>query len=188
MPALLSGFLQNQRLAAIRPFITGAVLDVGCGNARLADGLAPGQTYIGVDGNPALIQQLQKQRPHYAFYQRNLDADDLNLPHTFDTIVMLALVEHLSRPELLFRQLPRYLKPGGRVLITTPSPFGHRIHAWGARVGLFSREAADDHKTIFTLASLRTSLNSSGLVVLHQRLFLSGGNQLCVSAAQGALA
>jgi 2-polyprenyl-3-methyl-5-hydroxy-6-metoxy-1,4-benzoquinol methylase len=186
MPALLSGFLQNRRLAVVRPFIMGDVLDVGCGNACLADQLLPNQIYVGIDGNPTLIRRLRERRARHSFYQRNLDTMDLDLPQTFDTIVILAVVEHLSQPERLFRQLPLYLKAGGRVLITTPSPLGHRIHTLGARVGLFSQEAAEDHKTIFTLATLCTSLNLSGLAVLHQRLFLLGGNQLCVSAAQKA--
>lgn len=184
MTALLSDYLQQQRLATVLPFVRGDILDLGCGTAPLTAYLAVHQTYTGVEGDFRFVQWLQTHRAPHSFYQRDLDSADLDLPQTFDTIVMTAVVEHLSRPERLFQQLPSYLKARGQVLITTPSPLGHRIHALGARVGLFSQAAAEDHKTIFTLATLEVSLSASGLTVTHQRLFLLGGNQLCVSVVR----
>ena len=43
---------------------------------------------------------------------------------TFDAITMLAVVEHVAEPELKdwARECARLLRPGGRVIITVPSP------------------------------------------------------------------
>ena len=46
----------------------------------------------------------------------HLDFDD----DTFDSVLFGEVIEHLARPEVTLRELRRVLKPGGRVIITTP--------------------------------------------------------------------
>lgn len=51
------------------------------------------------------------------------DAHDFHLDERFDTIVAGELIEHLGRPEEFLRTAARHLKPGGRLVLTTPYPF-----------------------------------------------------------------
>jgi 2-polyprenyl-3-methyl-5-hydroxy-6-metoxy-1,4-benzoquinol methylase len=181
---LFTGFLQRQRLKMVRPYLQGDILDLGCGDASLLAWVSPGQVYVGVDSRAPLVANLKRRFPEHRFYRRDLDRDPLGLPRRFHTIVLLAVIEHLSDPGRVLSQLPASLHPGGRVLMTTPSPIGDRIHQVGARAGLFSREASQEHKIIFTRSVLRDYLWQNGLELNLYRPFLFGGNQLFVCTAR----
>lgn len=186
MPPLLSGYLRKRRFQAIAPYLRGNVLDLGCGLARVQILLTPDQEYVGVEGPPAFVKWLKSHYPGRQFYQRDLDQDKLDLDEAFDTILMAAIVEHLEHPEYILCQIPAYLKPGGRLLITTPTPLGDRFHRLGARLGLFWQSAVEEHETIFTRDTLAPLLHSNGLIIQHYERFLLGGNQLfvCQKAAE----
>jgi 2-polyprenyl-3-methyl-5-hydroxy-6-metoxy-1,4-benzoquinol methylase len=184
MPAILSGYLQHGRIQAVIPYLHGDVLDLGCGDGSLAASVEPGHAYVGVDGRAGLMPTLRARFPAYEFHCRDLDREPLALGKRFHTIAALALVEHLSRPGWMLGQLVEHLLPGGRVVITTPSPIGNRIHQAGARIGLFSVAAMQEHKTIFTRDTLSDCLWQNGLRVSLFKPFLFGGNQLFVSEAR----
>ena len=68
--------------------------------------------------------------------RRNLGKDPLDLDRKFDVVLMVALIE----------QIIDHLKPGGKIVITTPTMFGNDIvHRIGAKFGLFSKSAVDDY-------------------------------------------
>jgi 2-polyprenyl-3-methyl-5-hydroxy-6-metoxy-1,4-benzoquinol methylase len=177
---MLSGFLQEQRFQAVIPHLQGSILDLGCGLANLTRYLKPGQPYVGVEGPPEFLEWLTAHRPEYRFYQCNLDQDILTLNEQFDTITMIAVIEHLKQPAWILRQIPGVSKPGGRLVITTPSPMGDRIHRFGARLGLFSQEAVEEHHSIFSPKKMRAVLTQNGLELISYRRLLFGGNQLFI--------
>lgn len=177
---LLSEFLTQQRFQAVSAYLHGDILDIGCGYGRILPLLPPGTTYVGVDSSSEILQYLRGTYPKNQFYRIDLDKDAFQLGQQFDTILMLAVIEHLSQPQKVLCQVLEHLKPDGRLLITTPSPFGDQIHRLGARIGLFSQFAADDHETIFNQGSLQKLLERCDLQIDHFRGFLFGGNQLFV--------
>jgi len=180
MTPLLTDFLQRQRLRVVSPYLKGSVLDLGCGNAKIVALLRIDQSYVGVDGRLDMIGWLKDNYARYAFYHRDLDQEVLALSGQFDTILMMAVIEHLADPGRVLSQLPHYLKPEGQLIITTPSPLGNKIHQVGARFGVFSIEATREHKIIFDYRALRARLERNGLQITHYRRFLLGGNQLFV--------
>jgi 2-polyprenyl-3-methyl-5-hydroxy-6-metoxy-1,4-benzoquinol methylase len=181
---LLTPFLQRQRYKMVLPFLKGAVLDLGCGLATVSDFLEPDQRYVGVEVSSPWMDYLRAHRPQHTFYQRDFDVEPLNLDLKFDTILLVAVIEHLEQPGFLLKQLPALLKPKGKVVITTPSPLGDRVHQVGAKIGLFSKEAMHEHETIFTPATLQTIVEANGLELVHARNFLFGGNQLFICQAR----
>lgn len=183
MPHLLTPFIRKQRLKTAAPYFRGEVLDVGCGFAHASEFLLPGQVYVGIEGSDSFVQWLEQHRGRYQFFKRDLDREHLNLERQFDTILLLAVIEHLENPAFLLRQIPEHLKPSGRLVITTPSPVGDIIHRTGARLGLFSQHAADEHEQIFSQSDLEQIAAESGLRVIHYEKFLFGGNQLCICEA-----
>ncbi len=180
MQPLLSSFLQKQRFQAIQPYLDGDILDLGCGHAEIIQLLDGSRSYSGVEENANLIRWLKENFPNQKFYQRDLDQEQLDIPGRFDTILMVAFIEHLKNPDWLLTQLPAYMSEEGKLVLTTPTPLGDRIHRVGARLGLFSMVAVHDHETIYTHNMLRLLLEKNGLSIAHYQRFLRGGNQLFV--------
>ncbi len=74
MAAILSSFLQRQRLNIAKPFIHGQVLDLGCGFGEITE-LVPPAEYIGIDGHPKIVEWLKVNHPGYEFHHFDLDHD-----------------------------------------------------------------------------------------------------------------
>src|SRR5581483_10064345 len=146
-PPLLSNTIRGRRYAMALPYISGRVLDIGCGQADLAGLIASRDEYIGLDINPALLASGEQRFPQHRFYAADLEACPLPAElaqQRFDTITLIALLEHMAQPARVLDQLAALLRPRGRVVATTPTPLGHRVHRLGAQLGLFYREAVED--------------------------------------------
>jgi len=105
------------------------VLDVGCtghavqiGSRGWLHGRLREQfpAVSGIDISAENITALQRQ----GFANLHVrSAESFELDEEFDTIVAGELIEHLSNPGLFLQQARAHLKPGGRVVLTTPHPF-----------------------------------------------------------------
>jgi SAM-dependent methyltransferase len=185
MPPLLSHFLEQQRFKAVAPYISGDILDLGCNTGWIIGKLQPNQNYVGIDASPEIIDWLYTYRKGYKFHRRDLDRDEIALSGQFDTILMLAVIEHLVNPGNILRQIPRYLNKGGYLLITTPTQLGDRLHRVGAKVSLTSTVAVEDHEHIYSYPDMKACLTRNGLNIKKYSRFLLGGNQLFVCEAGG---
>lgn len=95
-----------ERLKFSASFCFGSVLDIGCGNKALQKYLSPICTYTGIDpqfGDPT--------------------ADSLgNIPDkSFDTVVMLEVLEHLPNPVKALKEAKRVCK--WRIVLSVPNPW-----------------------------------------------------------------
>ena len=104
------------------PLVSGRrVLEVGCGEgygtALLASAAA---TIVGVDYDALTVAHAARRYPQARFVRANLAA----LPvatGTVDVVVTLQVIEHVwNHPEFV-RECRRVLRPGGRLLVTTPN-------------------------------------------------------------------
>lgn len=92
----------------------GAVLDVGSGEG--AFGLA-----LHNEGNTVTLMDIfPVEPPAPGIEVVTLDADKMDYEQAFDTILFMELIEHLETPIHTLLRCIRALKPGGRILITTP--------------------------------------------------------------------
>lgn len=182
---LFSPFLRARRFAAARAFLSaGAVLDYGCGVGELAAEIPP-QRYLGVDDDADSLAAARRRHPAHTFVtpdelERRPPAPD------FDVVVALALIEHLPEPVRWLAAMRRRLRPGGRLVLTTPEPRLQGLHDLGARLGLFSREGAEQHQSLTDGATMARWAARSGLTVERSRRFLLGANQLFVLVAAGS--
>jgi SAM-dependent methyltransferase len=133
IPAAMSGLgaarqkMQQMFLYDLKP---GKLLDVGCGDGKflnLMRGL--GWAVDGVDfDSKAIINAKEK-------YGLNLHCgalEGVNFPkESFDAVTMSHVIEHLPDPLLLLQEVRRILKPGGRLVVTTPNSdgYGHQKFA-----------------------------------------------------------
>lgn len=174
---LLSDWLRRQRIRATQPYIQdiqGQILDFGCGIGTLAEHCHSSR-YLGVDADADSIALARQRHPQHRF--------ETAVPHgeRFDLIIMLAVIEHIPQPSNLLAQLRTHLQPDGRILMTTPYRGAEWLHTLGVRLKLCSREAGDEHETLFDLVSMREVAGSAGLHLHHYRRFLYGLNQLFVA-------
>ena len=117
-------FVEAERcLARVRGDV---ILDAGCGSGVLADRLAadPHIRVLGIDANAAAIDFARHQfrRPNLEFRRGFLH--ELELPHeSIDKIAFLEVIEHLhvEQARTVLSAFHRLLRPGGRVVITTPN-------------------------------------------------------------------
>lgn len=96
------------------------VLDIGCGTGELLAHVKPARG-VGVDSSPEMVARGQAKHPQLAFVVAS--AEHLTLPQRFDAVLMMDILEHLSDPWAALSRVPALLKPGGRVVMTTPNPF-----------------------------------------------------------------
>jgi len=90
------------------------VLDLGSGPGHVARMLAQANAVVtGVDFSPQMVKTAQSHYPDIVFREANAE----QLPFddgVFDAVVSNYVVHHLARPEVVFREISRVLKPGGR--------------------------------------------------------------------------
>lgn len=106
------------------PFGAGLrVLDVGCGNGYLANWFASqGCSVVGIDPSGSGMAQARKAYPKVRFEQLVADEhllDRLGEP-AFDLAVSTEVVEHLYAPREWAKGIRHCLRPGGKLVCTTP--------------------------------------------------------------------
>jgi len=144
------------------------VLDVGCSSCYLAAPLAARRnTIVGIELDAAAARDAQ------AFCEQVLlgDVETMDLPlepGSFDVVLLGDVIEHLSDPVDALRRLRRFLRPGGRLVLSTPN-----VANWAIRLSLLAgrwrytdRGILDrTHTHLFTRATLRETIETAGYVV-----------------------
>jgi len=107
---------------AAKPWITGDLLEIGCGEGRGVAELVPlADSYLGLDKIHEVIQNLQKKYPDVSFKQAVIPPFTSLGDETFDTIVSFQVIEHIKQDQLFLQEIYRMLKPGGKAIISTPN-------------------------------------------------------------------
>ena len=171
--------LQRWRIAKARPFIAkGArVLDVGSADGALFQHLGtPLGGGMGID--PTLRQDTTLgDIPLIA----GLFPKDMPPVPAFDAITMLAVLEHFpaAEYETLRSGCARFLKPGGHLIITVPSPQVDRILEVLQAVRLIDGMSLEEHHGFDVGATATVFPPPDFQLVSHQR-FQLGLNNLFV--------
>lgn len=153
-----SGFAAlEQELMLRAPFPR--VLDIGCATGALLAHLRErGWDTHGVEISPSA---------EYARAERGLDVLSLPLeennfpPDTFDLLLASHLIEHLNAPASFVREAYRILRPGGRLMVTTPNIGGFQARLFKSRW----RSAIFDHLYLFSARTLQSLLSGAGFTI-----------------------
>jgi 2-polyprenyl-3-methyl-5-hydroxy-6-metoxy-1,4-benzoquinol methylase len=138
-----------------------AVLDVGCasrygkpdwGHGLLAE-VVP--ELVGIDINETTVREMRAQ----GFDAHLADAQDFQLDRRFDTVFAGELIEHLDDFHGFLQSVRRHLRPGGRLVLTTPNAFyvGGFIYRWGGH-----GQVHPEHTCWFCEDTLRALLDRNG--------------------------
>jgi 2-polyprenyl-3-methyl-5-hydroxy-6-metoxy-1,4-benzoquinol methylase len=182
---LASGRLRDARYQQVLPYVRGAVLELGCGTSPLpSEHRQLFTSYTGSDVDSELMQRLAAEHPEHRYGAVDLDHEDIPSEWgTFDTILVAAVIEHLFNLELVMRRLSAALSPAGRIVMTTPTPFGNDVVLpLTARLGITSADAFTDHINILNKRRFELLASEVGLELVHYRRFQLGMNSLAVIA------
>ena len=147
------------------------VLDLGCSQGLLARPLtAKGVQVTGVDiaRSERLAQELGD------FHERDLERPlDLPTGRIFDYVVISDVLEHLKERQQLLRGARRYLREGGRLIVSTPN-----IALWFYRLSLLlgrfeygPRGVLDrTHVHLYTRSTFRREIEAAGFRIEKERV------------------
>lgn len=91
-----------------------SVLEIGSGPGHIANMLSNvGASVRGIDFSANMVEVARRRYPEIAFEQA--DAEQLPFDQSsFDVVVANFVVHHLARPETVFKEVHRVLRPGGK--------------------------------------------------------------------------
>ena len=115
-------------LLALLAEVRGDVLDVGCGDARYGDILAPLVTaglvrYRGIEPNAEAASRLRRRWPWASITESRVEALDLDCA-AYDHVLILRSYNHLRDPRGVIAALVSALRPGGTLLVADNVAFG----------------------------------------------------------------
>jgi SAM-dependent methyltransferase len=138
--------LQSMRIQKAKQFFpsNAYVLDIGCSDGELFKQLK-GQIQGGIGIDPLLNQKIIEDQYQLlpGWFPDGLQAEECS----FDVITALAVVEHIpvTRQDAFARACFRYLKPGGRLIFSIPSPLVDRILDIFLRLRLVDGMSLEEH-------------------------------------------
>lgn len=171
---ILSPWLRRRRLKVVRPYLRGRVLDYGCGVGMLAE-MCSREAYLGYDIDEESLQIARSEHPGFRFEAKG--PKDVQ----FDTVVLLAVIEHVKETQDFLAEIRALLVPNGRLVVTSPHPATKGLYSIGSGLGFFSRVAHGEHEQLYGYHQMQRVLLESGFTVLEYKRFLFGANQLFVA-------
>lgn len=161
----------------IRPHLGAGsrLLEIGCGAGNLLlQATVPGSYPLALDLSMQALTFVRSRLQEAAFGDAApsgfacTQAIGEALPFrdgSFDCILLSEVIEHLDAPQFSIREAVRVLKPGSRLLVTTPNYRSFwPIMEWAVdRLNMAPKMAGEQHVSRFHPASLRRILMESGL-------------------------
>jgi SAM-dependent methyltransferase len=174
---LLDRLLQHWRARVARPWIPGGakVLDIGCHQGEFLKSL---EGHIGpsVGMDPLAVPE-QGQRCRLLAAPFRPPAPFANA--AFDAVVLLATLEHIPDKHALAGECSRLLGPGGRVVVTVPSPRVDGILRLLHRLRLIDGMSLEEHHG-FDPRQTPEVFGRYGFTLIRRRRFQLGLNHLFV--------
>jgi ubiquinone/menaquinone biosynthesis C-methylase UbiE len=132
------------------------VLDLGCGAGELTGDLQPAKgSVVGVDVAEGALRRARARHPDVSFLRAEIDGPLPLEDNAFDVVWSSEVIEHVADTARWMSEVRRVLRPGGRLLVTTPSHGRLRLAVGG--VERYS-EPLGDHLHLYTARSLRALL------------------------------
>jgi len=150
-------FLQNCRFNKVKKYLFGDVLDFGGNEGELKPLVKGNYTIVNYDHSP--MEGL-----------------------TFDTIVMLAVIEHIDIYDVpqIFQKFKTCLREEGIIFITTPTPASKPILDLLGFFRILDKKNIEEHKHYWNKKELFASAHDSDLKIVCYKKFQFGLNQYLV--------
>lgn len=165
----LGSGLGRQRRALRTMFVgdagPGTLLEVGCGSGRFLDRMRnAGWTVQGIDFDPGAAAHVERK---YGIHVSVGNLADMRFPDAaYDVVAMSQVIEHVHDPLALLGECRRVLRPGGRLLLTTPNALSLAHQRYGRH---WRGLEPPRHLQVFTPAALESAARAGGFRQLELR-------------------
>ena len=163
----------------VRPYlgVGSRLLEIGCGAGNLLlQATVPGSYPLALDLSMQALTFVRSRLQEAAFGAEapsgfactQAIGEALPFPvGSFDCVLLSEVIEHLETPQVSIAEAVRVLKPGGRLLVTTPNYRSFwPLMEWAVdRLNMAPKMAGEQHVSRFHPASLRRMLVETGLNV-----------------------
>jgi len=163
---LLENFLARIRAKKADELIDGKsrqgrLLDIGCGSYPYFLLSTNFKEKFGIDKNS---KEYTNKGISIKKYEMGKNEGLPYNPDFFDIVTLLAIIEHVDEvnAKRLLREVYRVLKPGGKVILTTPIDKANVILKLMSKLFLISPEEINEHKQLYNSKILREQLEYAG--------------------------
>jgi 2-polyprenyl-6-hydroxyphenyl methylase/3-demethylubiquinone-9 3-methyltransferase len=120
------------------------LLDLGCGNGALTRTLASaGFRTVGADASVSGMAMARRAHPDLDWEPQDInEALAPRLRGNFDVVLAVEVIEHLFLPRRLFGRAAEALRPGGRLVLSTP------YHGYLKNLAIAALNQSDKHWTV----------------------------------------
>jgi SAM-dependent methyltransferase len=104
------------------PYISGDVLEVGCGEGRGVELVMPlANSFTGIDKIAEVVENLKLKYSACDFRQMHIPPFAGLADRAYDLVISFQVIEHIKNDLDYLKEIYRVLRPGGKALITTPN-------------------------------------------------------------------
>jgi 2-polyprenyl-3-methyl-5-hydroxy-6-metoxy-1,4-benzoquinol methylase len=136
------------------------VLDLGCGDGWMCAELKVlGAEPLGVEIAAAAVDRARRHHPELEFRLAEIGGELPLQDNLFDVVWASEVIEHVADTARWLSEVRRVLRPGGRLLLTTPNHSRLRLLAGGIER---CSEPLGDHLHLYATRSLRGVLGDFG--------------------------
>jgi len=171
----LGKFLLNLRVKTVLPHISGYYLDLGCGTNDVVK--AYSGKGIGVDAYPwEGVDQVVKDTSKLPFEDK-----------TFDTVSIIAALNHIPNREEVLKEINRILNDNGRMIITMiPPRFSRAWHFLRKPWDADQRERGMKEGEVYgmSIKEIEKILSEAGFEITSKKKFMFGMNNLLIIKKQ----
>lgn len=178
---ILDKFIASLRYGKVKKFIpkNTILMDIGCGQeAQFLKNMQNQQSLcIGID---KYIENYQESN----LQLKNMDLSKEEFPkeEKVDVVTMLAVIEHLEKPEELLLNINKVLNKDGLFILTTPAKIAEPILNFMAfKLKIINADEIREHKHYYNKKELDEILAKQGFALVKYSYFMFGVNQLCVA-------
>ncbi len=169
------------RYRTIKKYIpqSGVIADIGCGQeAAFLKYCAPQ-----IKKGYGFDFRIQNYKTENLTLINNRHSQGLELKSgCCDTVFMLAVLEHLDNPENLIQEANRILKPGGTLVLTTPTIMAKPVlECMAFQLHLINVDEILEHKHYYVNQEIGALLKQCGFSKYKYQKFLFGMNSLAVA-------
>lgn len=149
--------------------VSGHILEIGSGEGYGIEYLSSkADQYTAIDKFPSQYNISDSEKKKVHFHQMSVPPLENLADNTFDFVVSFQVIEHIKDDNFFIREIYRVLKPGGKLILTTPNrEMSITLNPWHIREYL-SNELENLVKKTFSNVEMKGVFGSEKVMKYYQ--------------------